>query len=81
MWLSKEEELVAVASALYLVGLEVDATSETLMQLYESGISLSDPKMLKANTPYNRACLEFGRLEEHYIVLHAEMQEAEREAE
>lgn len=79
MQLSKKEELVAVASAPYLVGLEVEAAREKLMQLYEGGIPLSHPQMLTANIPFNRACIEFCRLEERYIALRTEIQTSQQE--
>lgn len=69
MELSREEQLVALGSALYLVGIEVEASRERLEKLCGEGIGLSDPQVIEANAEFNRFAREFTRLEEQYLRL------------
>jgi len=69
MKLSKEEELLALGAALYLVGIEVEASRERLEELFEQGVSLSAPETLAVNDEFNRLSWKFIQLEEQYIRL------------
>ncbi len=69
MNVSKEEELLALGSALYLVGLEVEASRSRLSQLLDNGLKLSSPELIEENKMFNRLSLEFCRLEERFLAL------------
>lgn len=67
MKLSKEEELLALGAALYLVGLEVEASRERLEELFDRGVPLSAPETLAQNQEFNRLSWKFTQIEERYI--------------
>ena len=69
MKLSKEEELLALGAALYLVGLEVEACRGRLEELFDQGVPLSAPETLAANAEFNKLSWKFTRLEEEYLLL------------
>ena len=69
MKLSKEDELLALGAALYLVGLEVEASRERLEELFDRGVPLSAPETLAANGDFNRLSWKFTQLEEQYLLL------------
>ena len=75
MNISKEEELLALGSALYLLGLEVEASQSRLSQLFDNGLKLSSPEMMEENKTFNRLSLEFCRLEERFLALKKEIKE------
>lgn len=67
MKLSEKEELLALGSALYLLGLEVEASRERLEVLFEQGHSLCSQEALHENSTFNRLSFKFAQLEEQYI--------------
>jgi len=69
MKLTKEEELLALGAALYLVGIEVEASRERLEELFARGVPLSAPETLSANDEFNRLSWKFTQLEERYLGL------------
>lgn len=69
MKLSKKEELLALGSALYLVGIEVEASRERLETLYEQGHSLCSKEILEETERFNRLSWRFTQLEERYLCL------------
>ena len=76
MNLSKQEELMALSSAIYLLGLEVEASRVRLEELLEGGSSLSSPEMQGENAAFNRLSMEFSRLEERFLRLEEEIDRA-----
>ena len=69
MRLSKEEELLALGAALYLVGLEVEASRAQLEALFDQGVPLSAPETLEAHAKFNALSWKFTQLEERYQLL------------
>ena len=45
MKLTKQEELMALSSAIYLLGLEVEASRVRLEELLEGGLDLASPEV------------------------------------
>lgn len=73
MELSKNEELLALSAALYLLGIEVEASRGRLEDLLAGGSALSSPEVVAENNAFNRLSLEFSRLEERFLQLKGEI--------
>ncbi|MCI9242350.1 MAG: hypothetical protein HFF43_03085 [Lawsonibacter sp.] len=72
MELSREEQLAALGAALYLVGIEVEASREQLEKLYQRGVGLNEPETLSAYHQFNRLSWKFSQIEEHYLKMKGE---------
>ena len=70
MELSREEQLAALGAALYLVGIEVEASREQLEKLYQRGVGLNEPETLSAYHQFNS--WKFSQIEEHYLKMKGE---------
>lgn len=69
MKLSKKEEVIALSSALYLIGIEVEVSRERMEELYNQGIQLTDPETIKAKAEFDCLSWKFTQLEERYLQL------------
>lgn len=69
MKLSKQEELIALAAALYLIGVEVEASRERLKELVEKGYDYASREVKNEYTEFTRLSEKFGRVEERYLYL------------
>ena len=74
MKLTKREELVALSSAMYLLGLEVEASRARLEGLLEGGLSLASPEVRAENAAFDRLSTEFTRLEARFLQLEKEFE-------
>lgn len=75
MNVTKEEELLALGAALYLLGLEVEASQSRLSRFFDNGLKLCSPEIMEENKTFNRLSLEFCRLEERFLALEKEIKE------
>lgn len=76
MNLSKKGELLALGSALYLVGLEVEAQKEKLWEMSEHPVNGKIPvtqELLDTLEAHERAKAEFSRLEKRFLELEKEL--------
>lgn len=73
MELTKKEELVALSSAMYLMGLEIEASRLKLEGFLEQGLTLSSQEILLENAVFNRLSGEFSRLEQRFLRLEQEI--------
>lgn len=69
MKLSREEELLALGAALYLLGCEVEAGRERLTDLVEKGYSFASQEVEAEYTEFTRLSKKFKRLENRYLNL------------
>lgn len=69
MKLSREEELLALGAALYLLGCEVEAGRERLADLVEKGYSYASQEVTSEYTEFTRLSEKFKRLENQYLNL------------
>ena len=74
MKLTKQEELMALSSAIYLLGLEVEASRVRLEELLEGGLDLASPEVRAENENFDRLSVEFTRLEERFLHLEKEIE-------
>ena len=72
MELSREEQLAALGAALYLVGIEVEASREQLEKLYQRDVGLNEPETLSAYHQFNRLSWKFSQIEEQYLKMKGE---------
>lgn len=75
MSVTKEEELLALGAALYLLGLEIEASQAKLSQFFDKGLKLCSTEIIDENKAFNRLSLEFCRLEERFLALKKEIEE------
>lgn len=77
MKLSKKEELLALGSALYLMGLEVEGSRARLQELAEGYEIVEDVpvtrELLDGMAAFERAKGEFDRLEKRFLKLKGEL--------
>lgn len=73
MELTKKEELVALSSAMYLMGLEIEASRLKLEKLLEQGLTLSSQEILSEHAVFDRLSGEFSRLEQRFLRLEQEI--------
>lgn len=69
MELKKEEELLALGAALYLVGIEVEASRERLEELFDQGHPLCSEEILAEQSAFDRLSRRFMELEERFLAL------------
>lgn len=69
MNLTKKEKLLALSSALHLVGIELEASRETLEGMHERGIPLNSAETVEASRTFSGLALRFIQLEEGYLKL------------
>ena len=79
MKLTKQEELMALSSAIYLLGLEVEASRVRLEELLEGGLDLASPEVRAENETFDRLSVEFTRLEERFLHLEKEIEQEKAE--
>lgn len=77
MKLSKKQELLALGSALYLIGLEVEANRSRLQAIadrYEGAETIPvTQELVDGINAFEHANREFSRLEERYLKLFNEL--------
>lgn len=77
MKLSKKQELLALGSALYLMGLEVEGNRSKLQKIadqYDSDETIPvTPELLEGINAFERAKSEFARLEKRFLKLQQEL--------
>ena len=77
MKLSKKQELLALGSALYLMGLEVEGNRSKLQEIadrYDSDETIPvTPELLEGINAFERAKSEFARLEKRFLKLQQEL--------
>lgn len=67
MKLSKDEELIALAAALYLIGVEVEASRGRLKELVEKDYSYTSQEIRDEYIEFTRLSEKFERIEEKYL--------------
>lgn len=67
MKLSKDEELIALAAALYLIGVEVEASRGRLKELVEKDYSYTSQEVRDEYIEFTRLSEKFERIEEKYL--------------
>lgn len=76
MNLSKKGELLALGSALYLVGLEVEAQKDKLWEISKrpaNGVVPINQELLDTLDAYNQAKEKFKQLEKRFLELEKEL--------
>lgn len=73
MGVPKKEKLLALGAAIYLLGLELEHSRETLGLLLEQGLSLTSWEIHNQNAAFNQLSLKFTKLEEQYLQLKEEL--------
>lgn len=75
MKLSKKEELLALGSALYLLGLEIEASRVKLEELADAAgeDTPAAEELAESMETYKRASDEFSRLEKRFLQLKKEL--------
>ena len=68
------EKLLALGSALYLLGLEIEGDYEFMSKLYDQGKSLSSPEMIQAAQVHGRHCVKFMKFEDQFLSLQKELE-------
>ena len=79
MKLTKQEELMALSSAIYLLGLEVEASRVRLEELLEGGLDLASPEVRAENENFDRLSVECTRLEERFLHLEKAIEQEKAE--